>query len=420
MVNYIDRNMKFSKKDIAKDDLIKEFFLAKNIRDSTKQSYLIRLSFYCSFIAKSPSEMIEEAEEEEEERIRMRKRKIKKYFLSWLNELQEKGYSRNTINSYLTSVKSFYRAFEIEIPHFQINSNGNNSKVFEKIPTKEDIKKALPYANLKYKSIILLMASSGMGSAEVRNLTYGNFLEAIKEYYKPNKKEQFDITQISENLENKSNIIPTWRINRYKTGMPFITFSTPESTETLLNYMNYRVKKYPFTSLDDWIFLSDGKQTTDKSFASYFNRLNEKAGFEKLEHSVFFHSHALRKFFGSKLHEKGIQRLNYDFLMGHKVDNLADAYIKPRVDALKREYMGCIEDLSIESVKIRRIESEEVKKIVKELDETNKSLELIQQENNELREVFKKYKEGQDEKMDSIYELFKRKDFKELMEKYVD
>lgn len=368
-------SMKYSKTDIARDDLVKEFFLSKNIRKTTKEHYLQRLSVYCSFINKTPSEMIEEAEYEEEERLRMRKRKIKQYFLSWLDEQQEKGYSRNTISSYFTSIKSFYRAFEIEIPNFQIESNGNNSKAFEKIPTKEDIKKALPYANLKYKAIILLMASSGMGSAEIRNLTYGNFLEAIKEYYKPNKKEQLDITQISENLENRSNIIPTWRIHRYKTEMPYITFSTPESVEALLRYMNSRNKEHPFKSLDDWLFLAEeDKQLSANTLAIYFHRLNEKAGFEKLQHSVFFHSHALRKFFGSTLHQKGIQRLNYDFMMGHKVDNLADAYIKPNVDSLKREYMRCIEDLSIESVKVRRIESGEIKKIVNELTEKDKEI----------------------------------------------
>ena len=83
--------MKYSKTDIGRDDLVKEFFLSKNIRETTKEHYLQRLSVYCSFIEKTPSEMIEEAEYEEEERIRMRKRKIKQCFLSWLDEQQEKA-----------------------------------------------------------------------------------------------------------------------------------------------------------------------------------------------------------------------------------------------------------------------------------------------------------------------------------------
>ncbi|WP_169032770.1 tyrosine-type recombinase/integrase [Methanobacterium subterraneum] len=362
------------------DSMVKEFFLAKNIRESTKNHYLIRLRYYCDFIEKTPSQMIEEAEAEEEERLRMRKRKIRKYFLSWLDELQTKGYSRNTISSFFTSVKTFYRFFEIELPNVNIEIKKDNSKSFEKIPTKEDIKKALNHANIKYKAMILLMSSSGMGSSEIRNLTYGNFLESIKEYYKPTKNEQFDIAQITEVLQEKRTVIPTWKINRFKTGMPYVTFSTPESVEALLVYMNSRQNKNPFKSLNDWLFVSDGTQMSGHVLATYFRRINDKSGFEKLKHSVFFHTHALRKFFGTTLHKKGIQRLNYDFMMGHKIDQIAEAYIKPNVDSLKREYMICIEDLSIESVKFRRIESGEIKTIVNELNEKDRQIKEIREE----------------------------------------
>lgn len=397
--------MTFKESDISMDSLVKEFFLAKNIRDSTKYHYIVRLRYYCNFIGKTPSQMIEEAEYEEEERLRMRKRKIRKYFLSWLDELKTKEYSRNTISSFFTSVKTFYRFFEIELPQITIEIKKDNNKSFEKIPTKEDIKKALNHVNIKYKAIILLMCSSGMGSAEIRNLTYGNFIESIKEYYKPIKNEQFDIAQITEVLQGRRNVIPTWKINRFKTGMPYITFSTPESLEALLVYMDSRHRNQPFTSVNDWIFLSDGKQMNGQVLTTYFRRLNDKAGFEKLKHSVFFHTHALRKFFGTTLHKKGIQRLNYDFMMGHKIDQIAEAYIKPNVDSLKLEYMQCLEDLSIESVKIRRIQSEEVKNIVNELNEKDNQIKQMKAEQKERdKEVNAKI-----EKMEALIEAATKK-----------
>ena len=207
--------MKYSYDDIAKDELIKEFFLAKNIRKTTQDHYLNRLSYYCTFIQKKPTQMIEEAENEEEKRIRMRKRKIRQYFLTWLDYLQNKKYSKSTISSYFASIKAFHRYFEIEIPKIDVEPDKNN-KHHEKIPTRKDIKKALSLANLKYKSIILLMASSGMGSAEVRNLKYGDFLESIKEYFKPLQKECFDIHLIIEKLEKHKGVIPVWKIERYK------------------------------------------------------------------------------------------------------------------------------------------------------------------------------------------------------------
>lgn len=410
--------MKFTESDISMDSMVKEFFLAKNIRESTKNHYLIRLRYYCSFIGKTPSQMVEEAENEEEERLRMRKRKIRKYFLLWLDELQTKDYSRNTISSFFTSVKTFYRFFEIELPNVPIEIKKDNNKSFEKIPTKEDIKIALNHANIKYKAMILLMCSSGMGSSEVRNLTYGNFLEAIKEYYEPRKNEQFDIGQIAEILQKRHNIIPNWKINRFKTGMPYITFSTPESFEALLVYLNSRQNKEPFTSLNDWIFVSNGTKMSGHVISTYFRRINEKAGFEKLKHSVFFHTHALRKFFGTTLHKKGIQRLNYDFMMGHKIDQIAEAYIKPNVDSLKREYMLCLEDLSIESVKFRRIESEEVKNIVNELNEKDGQIKEIREEVDYLKGIIEMITDPKTKK--SLEFLKGREDILEFVEKNQD
>ena len=46
-----------------------------------------------------------------------------------------------------------------------------------------------------------------------------------------------------------------------------------------------------------------------KTLATYFRRLNEAVGFPKLKYSVFFHSHALRKFFGTTLYSKGVQQI---------------------------------------------------------------------------------------------------------------
>ena len=54
--------------------------------------------------------------------------------------------------------------------------------MLEKLPTKDHIRKALKYCNLRDKAIILLQFSSGMSGGDVRNLTYGQFYIAIKEY----------------------------------------------------------------------------------------------------------------------------------------------------------------------------------------------------------------------------------------------
>ena len=42
------------------------------------------------------------------------------------------------------------------------------------------------------------MSSSGMGQSEVSHLKYGDFLNAISDYYKPAKNELFDIYLLSQ------------------------------------------------------------------------------------------------------------------------------------------------------------------------------------------------------------------------------
>ena len=122
------------------------------------------------------------------------------------------------------------------MPQFTKTPSRDDTKSFEKIPSREDIKKVLPHVDLKHKAIILLMSSSGMGSAEVRNLRYKDFLKAMLEYLDPKKElfakyvitEEdikvdedtadiiFDVLSITKKLRKKGNIIPTWRIKRTK------------------------------------------------------------------------------------------------------------------------------------------------------------------------------------------------------------
>ena len=82
-------------------------------------------------------------------------------------------------------------------------------------------------------------------------------------------------------------------------------------------------------------------------------------------------------------------------MMGHKVDKLAEAYTKPNIELLKREYIRCLEDLSVETVKVRRIESEEVKELVKELNEKDKRLEKMEKKQELMDEMLKKMMENQ-------------------------
>lgn len=160
-----------SEKDIINDRHVQEFIENRNLRPNTITTYTQALKNYSTYTGLTPTELIEEAEAEEESRVRMKNRKIKKHIMGFIQHLKGGKRTANTISSTIVTIKTFYREFEIELPHIRCNIKQDQELITIKdIPTKEDIKKALKYANLTYKAIIKLMMSSGMGSAEVRNL----------------------------------------------------------------------------------------------------------------------------------------------------------------------------------------------------------------------------------------------------------
>ena len=364
------------KEDIINDAHFQEFLNSRQVRTSTKEQYILRIFNYCVFLDKTPTELIEEAENDEEQRIRMKKRHIKKYLNDFLHHLIEEQKSTSYIKDFVVTVRSFYSEFEIEIPKIRLKQENDKRMITtDDIVGKEHVLRALEHCNLKYKAILLLMSSSGMGRAEIIHLRYNDFLTAISAYYKPSVKEQFDIYLLAEKvLEKIEDIIPTWQIKRYKTKMPFMTFSSPESTQSIVYYLLERIKNNkPITSMDDSLFESKGHQIDNNSFNHYFIEINDKCDFGFVGHHRFFTSHKLRKYFASTLNKNNVPEISTQWMLGHSIDKVTDAYFKLDINALKEQYKRVVEDLSIEKVITREITTKEYDNILEELRKERKT-----------------------------------------------
>ena len=107
----------------------------------------------------------------------------------------------------MTTVRTFYNQFEIQLPK-QKNKSIKQDQKLEDLPGKDDIIHALKFADLKYRAIILLMASSGLGESEICNLKFTDFLKSIKTYI--NNTTDIDeisiITYMRLNYENMNQI----------------------------------------------------------------------------------------------------------------------------------------------------------------------------------------------------------------------
>ncbi|EKF86931.1 site-specific integrase [Methanobacterium formicicum] len=395
-----------AKADIMGDPKFQQFVRSRGHKERTIRIHCISLQFYSEFLGKTPTEIIDEAIMEEEDRIRRDSRKIQTYFLNFIEYLQGIGNSPQTIKNKINSVKTFYHQYEVETPKVRI-SKCNENRTLVSIPEKEHIRQVLPHASIRNKAIILLMSSSGMGSAETRNLTYNHFLNAIKEEIADlTDEEKMDINKVKSRIKNKD-IIGEWKVVRQKTGMPYFTFSTPESIHAIINYLidNERQNK-PIKSKDEYLFAVNGKRMQENTLHQAFKTLNDKCGFGKQGYQRFFRSHAMRKFMATSLFVAGMDRAKVKMMLGHVEGDTNEAYFKFPVKDMKNIYLKYMDAVTIQDTKTRTIDSEDYHYLASMIREKDDALANVEKRLEEI-EANKK------EKRKSIDELFSNLEFVE-------
>jgi hypothetical protein len=132
----------------------------------------------------TPTELLDEAGDEEDNNVHRRKRKIKARLLKYKKYMLDKELSYNYMLVNYSRIKKFYTINEIKVPDTIRISRPKNEpepsdEASEGIPSLEMWQEALEYCSPKWKGIITLATSSGMGAAEVMLLTYNQWLDAI-------------------------------------------------------------------------------------------------------------------------------------------------------------------------------------------------------------------------------------------------
>jgi integrase len=359
------------------DEKFQVFLTIKTLKPNTIEGYKYRIYEYSKAIGLTPTEFLLEAEEEELEGIKLKRRKIRDHLIKFIQHLRKKGLKETSISNYLIYIKAFYSKFEIELPKLPIKLNPLPKEDYKEFVSKEDIIRALKYSNQKYKAIILLMVSSGMGSSEIRTLKFKDFLLSLKEYIIIPLKEPYTVEKIRNSLPVNQHIIPTWHVRRVKTGEYYYTFSSPESVDAILDYIEYRENKdKPIIGLDEPLFI--GKRPGDilnkYTMTAAFQKINDDSGFEKLENKRYFTSHELRRFFSNQLLNAGLLERDIKWLKGQKQRDITDQYIKPDPQNLKIVYMEkALPSLSIETIEILELKENAYLRL-KNLEKENKKI----------------------------------------------
>lgn len=353
-------NTKYTKKETEKlvnDQYFQEFITLKNLQPNTIKQYKTSLLKYQRIHGQTLTQLIQEAEQEEEQGTPTKHRKIKQRFITFKIQLQKEGYKTSTINSYLTNLRTIYSYYEIAVPKTIKNDKVKKTETYKDIPTKEHIQQAIESAkNNKLKAVILFMASSGTAAQETCNITIQDFIDATSDYHNETR-----IENVIFALSKRNDIVPTFTITRQKTGVPYFTFCTPEATNRILIYLRERLL-YHGIEHEERLF-----NCKPKTLQQAFIRLNDGCGFGwAREKCRFFHTHALRKFFGTTLFEEGnVSELFIDFLEGRSISKTRQAYYKPNPEKFKKRYVAVMNCVTINSdVEYLDITSEEKKELL--------------------------------------------------------
>ncbi|MBQ6219664.1 MAG: integrase [Methanobrevibacter sp.] len=313
------------------DDLFQQFIQERNVKTSTTQGYESALTHYTQYQKQTLHELIKEATKEEKNNTPLKERRIKKRLLDYRNYLLETSNSPNTVKSYFTRVKTFYKHFDIEIPSLP---DAKYEKLYETnyhdLPTREHIRTALKISSIDVRSIILFMSSSGSAKAETLSLTVKQFVDGCRDYHNGG-----NLQEILHTLKGRDDIIPTIYLKRLKTDKYYYTFCSPEASNEIVEYLLTR----PGLKFGDKLF-----DITSSTLLARFQEINDSQGWGFKGKYRFFRAHTLRKFHASNI---GLSSETIDELQGRSKNMVHGTYIKPNPKELKKLYSSRVNRLII-------------------------------------------------------------------------
>lgn len=319
--------------------ILQEIRQSKNLTLSSIKNYECAMRQYTTYNQMSMTELIQEAEKEEEDGVRWKHRTIRRRLIGFRTYLLQKYEYKATTKTYMARILTIYRYYEIELqalPSVSTRNKPNTQIRYEDLPTRDIIRRAVNNTDPQMRAIILFMSSSGTARTETTNLTIQDFINATREYH--NSK---SINEVLQELDPNRDIVPCWKIHRQKTNKDYYTFSSPESSRALIDYLCGCERGL---TNDSRLFGIGHLYLTQK-----FIHLNDKLGLGKVGHNRRFRPHMLRKFHASELSqgENALPVNLIDTLQGRGKTQVHRAYFLDNPLDLKRKYQSNMHRLFI-------------------------------------------------------------------------
>jgi integrase len=259
------------------------------------------------------------------------------------------------------------------------------------------------------RAIVLVGLSAGLAEADIMNLKVKDFTAA------------YDVTTG----------IATMKLTRVKTGIKYCTFLTPEASQSVLDYLEFRnrpiphgipkqrvdqLKKQHVESGNGYLFIlrsiPDGYlETRDeelrkfkvRAFTKLYEHLAEKCGKKNPEGCNIVRPHNMRKYFISTLRNTGFELAVINHMAGHKEKAVDRAYYWADAEKLKEQYKKFVPYITIQKelnvsessdyLKIKQenqiLQAETTRHVVErsKLQELRQKLDRMERENEEKSEI---------------------------------
>jgi integrase len=346
---------KMPKIDPKTDTIVRRWFQQISAKENTRKNYLSAINKFCSFTGKTPKQLLTEADDEERDGVKMRDRNVKMYILDFKDHLDEQGLAEVTVRNTVTPILSFYRTNDVILPDIKLKKASplHRHRAF---PTKEELREVLKVCDPFEKAIILVGVASGLAREEIINLRISDF---------------------KKGYDSKDNVT-ILDLRRGKNENDLITFLTPEASQAVWDYLNFRnrtskytdtrviehLKKQKVYSDEGYLFIIRNvspeflddipnnehlRKIEESTFLKIYNAISEKAQktTPKGEWNLI-RSHNMRKYFTSTLRNNGCDTSFVEFMLAHKLSETQRAYFHPDPVKLKEQYMKYMDFLKIQ------------------------------------------------------------------------
>ena len=349
----------------SEEELLEKWFLIRNISSGTQKTYMLAVNDFKNLLGKDLDVLIKEAKVENLSQIEIMDRKVTLNLLKFKKHLIETGKAPSTTNLYYSAIVSFYKAFQIILPNIKMDRGDIGlEKNMGKRMQREDILKLVGVAPPRERALIYLMALSGMGQQEARDLKIKKILDAASDAINVQLNDVYDL------FSNETQVLKevlVLSIRRKKVKYKHQTCLPPEATREIINYLkerchgrndNIRIKdKY------DTVFVNNkGAELSRDSIVTNFRRIGWEAGFEKEKGGYsYWRSHSLRKYFISKMINKSGDKTIADYMAGHAINRQDRTYWEANPEDLKKLYVKALPHLSLDKAKVRDVDSDALK-----------------------------------------------------------